>query len=66
MTKDEAFAVTNAIAALIEAMGMHAENQQFIASGRKIVRYGEGDFRKVIEDRGLGHNDLVTRILHSE
>ena len=27
MTKDVAFAVTNAIAGLIEAMGMQAENQ---------------------------------------
>ncbi len=65
MTKDIPFAVTNAIAGLIEAMGMHAENQSYIST-QQPPRYGIGDFLKVIEERGLGHNDLVKRILHSE
>ena len=50
---------------LIEAMGMHAENQHFLVQNG-FVKYGEGDFTKIIEDRGLGHNDLVTSILQSE
>jgi len=65
MTKDVAFAVTNAIAGLIEAMGMQAENQRYLTTSQ-LVKYDEYDFKKIIEERGLSSNDLVMRILHSE
>ena len=65
MTKDVAFAVTNAIAGLIEAMGMHAENQ-FDQTVDRPPSYTSVNFQKIIEERGLGTNDLIVRILHSE
>lgn len=64
MTKDVAFAVTNAIAGLIEAMGMHAENQYW-AKWDPEKSYRKVDFDRIIEERGLGTNDLIVRILHS-
>jgi len=65
MTKDVAFAVTNAIAGLIEAMGMQAENQ-FDQTVDRPPSYTSVNFQKIIEERGLGTNDLIIRILHSE
>jgi len=65
MTKDVAFAVTNAIAGLIEAMGMQAENQFDLTVDRP-PSYTSVNFQKIIEERGLGTNDLIVRILHLE
>jgi len=65
MTKDAAFAVTNAIAGLIEAMGMQAENQ-FDKNVPRPPTYTLMDFNRIIEERGLGTNDLIVRILESE
>ena len=64
MTKDVAFAVTNAIAGLIEAMGMQAENQ-YDKSVPRPPTYTFTGFNGIIEERGLGTNDLIERILES-
>jgi len=67
MNKEQsaAFLISQSVAAMIEAMGMHAENQ-FDQTVNRNPSYTTMDFRKIIEERGLGHNDLVTRILQSE
>jgi len=59
-----AFALCNAAAALVEAMGMHAENQNRLSNGHTIA-YGEEAFNKLAESRGLYHNQLVESTLRA-
>lgn len=45
--------------AMIEAMGMQAENEQRKANGLSIA-YVEKDFVALIDKYGLGHNSVIT------
>ena len=59
MTPEQKAAYVNAMSAsaLIEAMGMQAENQQRAAVGHSMA-YTEDDFMKVIEKYGIHHNAI--------
>ena len=55
------YAFANAIGGAIEAMGMQALNQYRIDRG-ETVAYIDDHFQKLIEERGLHHNSLMTQI----
>ena len=44
---------------MIQAMGMHAENQDRLQNGNSIA-YLADDFDKIVEERGLHHNGILT------
>ena len=46
-------------AAMIRAMGMQAENQNRSHRGENVA-YWEDDFNRVIEEEGVGHNDVMS------
>lgn len=48
-----------AIAAMIEAMGMQAENQHRLNCGNAVA-YGDEAFNALIEKYGIHHNALIT------
>ena len=50
-----------AIGGLIEAIGMHAENQNRLNRNEPIA-YTEEAFQKIINDRGLHHNAILTNL----
>ena len=51
----------NAIGGLIEAMGMHALNQHSL-SRDETVSYTDDHFNKLMEDRGLHHNAILSSL----
>jgi hypothetical protein len=55
------YALANAIGGMVEAMGMQALNQYRIDRGETIA-YNDKAFQKVVDDRGLHHNSLMTQI----
>jgi len=55
------FVIGNAAGGLIEAMGMHAENQERLRKG-EVVAYDSAAFNEMMIHRGLHHNALVTQI----
>lgn len=55
------YAFANAIGGIIEAMGMQAQNQFRIDSG-KTITYDDKAFHKLMEERGLYHNSLMGQI----
>lgn len=50
-----AYVFSQAVCALIKAMGMHAENQANLKANGEIV-YGEKEFDKIVNDYGIHHN----------
>ena len=60
-TQAAAYVVSQAAAAVIEALGMHAENQQRLACGC-FVAYDQAAFTEVIAARGLDPK-AVRRVL---
>lgn len=61
MTKDEAVAYvhTQTACAMIEAMGMAAENEHRKACGQSVA-YGEEAFNAIGLKYGIHHNDVLT------
>lgn len=55
------YVIGMAIGGLIEAMGMQAENQVRMDRG-EVLAYDEKTFKKLLVDRGLHHNALITEI----
>ena len=55
------YVIGMAVGGLIEAMGMHAENQDRLSHGLSIA-YTDEAFDKVRLDNGLHHNSLMTNI----
>lgn len=58
--KELDYGITIAVQALIEAMGMVAENQQRIHRGESLA-YTEESFNKLIEKHGIHHNGILSR-----
>ena len=56
--QEAAYVQANATAALIEAMGMMANNQNRLAQGISI-QYGQSDFQALIEKYGIHHNAIM-------
>ena len=56
--KNTAYTIGVAAGALIEAMGMQAENQRLALAGDP-PRYGFQDFHDLMESNGLHHNALI-------
>lgn len=61
MTEEQKAAYVNSqsICALIEAMGMTAENYQRVCRGESVA-YIEADFVALIEKHGIHHNAVLT------
>jgi hypothetical protein len=57
--KQHAYAVTIAVQTLVEAMGMHAENQQRIRRCESLA-YGEKAFIDLINKNGCHHNGVLS------
>lgn len=53
-----AFIYSQSTAAMICAMGMHAENSQRMILGQSIA-YPESAFTELIEDHSLGYNTVM-------
>ena len=56
-----AFLISQSVAALIEAMGMHAENMQREQLGHSMA-YTEDSFLRLIERSGVGHNAALNAL----
>ena len=56
-----AFLISQSVAALIEAMGMHAENMQRKHLGHSMA-YTEDSFLRLIERSGVGHNAALNAL----
>jgi len=50
--------------AMIRAMGMLAENQSRAHQGYSMA-YVEKDFMKIIDDEGIGHNQVIIELYNS-
>ena len=55
------YVIGMAVGGLIEAMGMHATNQERLSEGKSIA-YDDAAFEKVRLDNGLHHNALMNNI----
>ena len=53
------YIISMAIGGMIEAMGMQAENQDRLSKGETIA-YNDEAFQKVVDNRGLHHNAILT------
>ena len=62
--QDAVYVMGMAAGSLIEAMGMQAENLKRQAKG-EMPAYDEKDFNRVIENRGLHHNTLMSSVYGS-
>lgn len=60
-TSQAAYLISQAVAAMIEAMGMHAENQYRVGRGETIA-YRDETFFGLIDKYGLHHNDAITTL----
>ena len=58
--KELDYGITMAVQALIEAMGMMAENQQRIHRGESLA-YTEVSFNALIAKHGIHHNSIMSR-----
>ena len=56
--QDAAYIVSQSVCALIEAMGMTAENNQRIHRGQSMA-YTEEAFTALIERYGIHHNSVI-------
>lgn len=56
--ENAAYTIAMAVGAMIEAMGMAAENTQRLQQGKSLA-YGEEAFNKLRDDNGLHHNALM-------
>ena len=56
-----AFLISQSVAALIETMGMHAENMQREQLGHSMA-YTEDSFLLLIERSGVGHNAALNAL----
>lgn len=56
--KEHAYFMSESTCALIEAMGMQAENKQREHRGESMA-YVEADFAKLLEKYQLGHNAVI-------
>ena len=63
-TQRSAFLQSQSVCALIEALGMAAENQQ-AAWLKQPIYHGEGAFKALIEKYGIHHNAALST-LHGE
>jgi len=54
------YGITMGINALITALGMHAENQKRLSNDESPA-YTEDDFNKLIEEKGIHHNAVISR-----
>lgn len=61
MTEEQnaAYIFSQSACALIEAMGMVAENTHRQRCDKRIA-YGDGDFNKLISKYGIHHNAVIT------
>ena len=55
------FVFANAIGGLIQAIGMHTENQRCLKQDFPMP-FDYAKFYQLMEDRGLHHNSLMTQI----
>lgn len=53
--------LADASAALVEAMGLMAENMDREQRGESIA-YKEDNFNAILDNRGLWHNDIIERL----
>jgi hypothetical protein len=60
-TSQAAYLIAQAAAAMIEAMGMMAENQRWGVQNERPT-YTNHDFFHLIDKYGLGHNDAMTTL----
>lgn len=58
--KELDYGLTTAIGALIQALGMHWENERCKLM-EQTPSYSEGHFQELIEKNGLHHNAVLTR-----
>lgn len=61
MTDEAAFIISQSACAMIEAMGMQAENTQR-AIQQNSPAYVYDDFTRLIDNYLIGHNDVVHRL----
>ncbi len=61
MDANAAYIIGMAANALIEAMGMHADNQHRLSRGETIA-YDEKAFQELIERTGIHHNGIVSML----
>jgi len=61
--KNEVYILSQIACALIEAMGLIAENQHCQIRSIPYVPYGEGAFNQIIEKYGIHHNQVLS-VLH--
>lgn len=54
-----AYVISQSVSALIEAMGMTAENRHRLSVGNSVA-YGEEAFQAVIERYGIQHNAILS------
>jgi len=59
MSDQQAFLISQSVAAMITAMGMQAENKQREALGESMA-YTEKQFCEVIDEHGIGFNTAWT------
>ncbi len=57
--QDAAYIISQSACAMIEAMGMQAQNQLATAEGASLP-YGEHEFKALIEKHGIHHNAVMT------
>lgn len=55
---ETAMTFQSAISAMIEALGMTAENEQRKHNGESMA-YTKDDFEKIIDSNGLGYNQII-------
>lgn len=58
-----AWVIAQSVNAMIEAMGMAAENQHRISLGHSVA-YGENAFADLPARHGIGINDLTEHLIH--
>jgi hypothetical protein len=58
--KELDYGISIAVMTLVQAMGMHAENQQRIHRGASLA-YTEQDFNKLLDKNGVHHSGVLTR-----
>ena len=57
------YVIGMAAGGLIEAMGMHAKNQERLRNDESIA-FDHEAFNQIMLDRGLHHNALISQIYH--
>lgn len=62
MKENKVWLLADAAAALVEAMGMMAENMDREQRGEPIA-YKEDNFNAILDNRGLRYNDIIERLI---